>query len=54
MAFELKVSGGDDIQCWWASLWCGDAGRFSDGVLFVGGDWFNRECGGGQNRCESG
>ena len=20
------------MQCWWGSLWCGDAGRFFDGV----------------------
>ena len=33
---------------------CGDAARFFDGVLFVGGDWFNRESGGGQNGCGSG
>ena len=54
MAFELKVSGGEDIQYWWVSLWCGNAGRFFNGVLLVGGDWFNRECGGGRSGCGNG
>ena len=53
MAFESKVYGGKDVQCWWGSLWCGDVGRFFEGVLFVGGDWFDGECG-GPNGCGGG
>ena len=52
--FESKVFRREDVQCWWASLWCGDVSRFFDGVLFGGSRWFNRECGGGRNGCGSG
>ena len=42
VAFESKVSRREDVQCLWASLWYGDLERFFDGVLFRGGDWFNK------------
>ena len=42
VAFESKVSRREDVQCLSASLWYGDSGRFFDGVLFGGGDWFNK------------
>ena len=38
VAFESKVFRREDVQCWCASLWCGDVSRFFDGVLFGGGD----------------
>ena len=49
VAFESKVSRREDVQCWWAFLWCGDAGRFFNGVLFGGVNWFNKGRGGGRN-----
>ena len=33
VATESKVSRREDVQCWWESLWCGDTGRFFDGVF---------------------
>ena len=45
-SLEEKISNVDDLSC-------GDADRFFDGVLFVGGGWFNRECGSGRNGCGS-
>ena len=54
VAFDSKISGGEDVQCWWVSLWCGNRGRFFNGVLLVGGDRFNSECCGGRSGCGNG
>ena len=28
VAFDSKVSRKEDLQCWWASIWCGDGANF--------------------------
>ena len=34
VAFESNVSGKENVQCWWASLWCSDPERLFNRALY--------------------